>query len=110
MSQTATAETHETTVVKAWSHDLEDGSGTITCFTLVNTPGAFWGDDTWLPLLTEAIELNTRVRVKASIPEPTKCADPHCGDGCCEDPDCTNVPEEERQRPFLVRADTIEWL
>jgi hypothetical protein len=107
---TVKAETHEGLVAKAWAHDREDDSGTIAAFTIEGSPGAFWGSDDWLPLLAEAIELKTRVRVQVEIPEPERCADPMCGDGCCDDPNCTNVPEEERQRPFLVRADTIQWL
>lgn len=110
MESTIGNETHEGAIIKAWEHALEDGSGMLTCFTLDDAPGAFWGASDWLPLLNEAMELGTRVRVVASIPEPVRCADPMCGDGCCDDPDCANVPEGERQRPFLARADTIQWL
>lgn len=101
--------THESTVTKAWEHDLEAG-GKLVCFTLDEVSGAFSGDSDWLPLLTEAIELHTRVRVKASAPKPEPCGDPLCGDGCCDDPDCTNVPEEQREQPFLLRCDSIQWL
>ena len=101
----------ESTVKKCWTHDLEDGSGTLICFTLDDVPNhAFWGGSDWLPLLEEAVALRTRARVFYSTPEPQPCGDPHCGDGCCDDPDCTNVPEEERKDPYLLRADTIEWL
>lgn len=106
----ATAETHEGTVTKAWPHELADGTGVITAFTLDGAPGAFHGPADWLTLLLEAQTLDTRCRVQASIPAPQPCADPMCGDGCCDDPECTNVPAEERARPFLVRADSIEWL
>lgn len=100
---------YESTVTKAWEHTLEDGD-LLTCFTLADVPRAFKGDTDWLPLLNEAIDLGTRVRVLFSEPEPVKCADPMCGNGCCDDTNCTNVPEGERTDPFLVRADTIEWL
>lgn len=90
---------------------LEDGSGDLACFTLADVPGhAFWGAEDWSPLLDEAVELRTRVRVMYSEPEVVTCGEPLCGDGCCEDPECTNVPEDERTAPFLLRADTIEWL
>lgn len=107
-----TTETHEGYVVKAWPYTTDDDRN-ITCFTLDGFTGAFWGDETWLPLLTEAIELKTWCRVVAEnldLLAPRVCSDPLCGDGCCDNPDCTNVPEDERQRPFLVRANTIEWL
>ena len=101
---------YEATIAKAWVQETDAG-GLLTCFTLDETlDHAFWGADDWLPLLKEALELRTRVRVMASEPEPVACGEPLCGDGCCEDPDCTNVPEEERETPFLLRADTIEWL
>lgn len=96
---------YEGTVTKAEEHTLEDGS-TLTWFTLEYVPGhAFLGASDWLPLLDEAIELRTHVRVKASMPEPVKCTDP-----MCEDEDCANVPEGERVVPFILRADTVEWL
>jgi hypothetical protein len=104
------SEVREGLITKAWHHDLSDDSDTITVFQMEDVPGAFHGPADWLPLLEEAISIKTRVRVMASIPAPEPCGDPLCGDGCCEDPDCTNVPLEERQRPFVVRADTIEWL
>lgn len=100
------------TVTKAWKHVREDGSP-LVCFTLTGVGDhAFSGDDDWLPLLQEAMSLGTPVRVVASAPPPppVPCGDPLCGDGCCEDPDCTNVPEEERKAPFLLRSKTIEWL
>lgn len=102
---------YESTVSKTWEHPREDGTGVLVCFTLADVPEhAFIGDTDWTPLLKEAVSLSTRARVMCSELEPQKCADPSCGDGCCEDPDCANVPEEERQNPFLLRADTIEWL
>jgi hypothetical protein len=101
----------ESTITKTWEHPLEDGTGTLVCFTLDDvSEHAFHGASDWTPLLTEAVSLRTRVRLMCSEPEIRKCADPSCGDGCCEDPDCTNVPEEERRTSFLLRADTIEWL
>lgn len=102
---------YEGTVAKAWDHTLDDGA-VRACFTLAQVGDhAFVGASDWLPLLKEAIELGTRVRVMASEPEtPGTCADPLCGDGCCDDLDCTNVPEEERTSPFTLRADTVEWL
>lgn len=100
----------EGTVRKEWTHQLDDG-GELICFALNGEADhAFHGPDGWAPLLIEAFELRTRVRVMASAPEVVKCADPQCGDGCCADENCTNVPEEERTTPFLLRADTIEWL
>lgn len=103
---------YEGTIAKAWNHQLDGDGGTLVCFTLDDvTDRAFWGADEWLPLLNEAVELRTRVRVMFSEPEaPEPCGDPHCGDGCCDDPDCMNVPEEERTAPYLVRADTLEWM
>lgn len=103
---------YESTVTKTWPHELSDGSGKLTCFTLDGVPDhAFHGASDWLPLLQEAVSLRTRVRVMYSEPpEPQPCGDPMCGDGCCEDPECTNAPKEERQAPYLLRADTIEWL
>lgn len=102
---------YESTVTKAWEHDLSDDSGKLICFTLDDvTDHAFHGASDWLPLLQEAVSLRTRVRVMYSEPESQPCGDPMCGDGCCDDPECTNVPEEERQTPYLLRADTIEWL
>lgn len=106
---TEAIETHEGTVSKVWLYTLEDGD-TLTCFTVDGAPGVFWGGEDWKRLLDEVIELRTRVRVQASIPEPERCVDALCGDGCCEDINCTNVPVNERKRPSLVRADTIEWL
>lgn len=101
---------YESTVAKTWEQLLEDG-GLLVCFTLDDVPDrAFHRPCDWAPLLAEAAELRTRVRVLASEPEVVTCADPRCGDGCCDDDSCTNVPAEERRTPFLLRADTIEWL
>lgn len=102
---------HESTITKTWEHPLDDGSGTLICFTLDGVDGhAFWGASDWYPLLQEAVALRTTARVMYSEPEIVSCKDPLCGDGCCDDPNCTNVPAEERTTPFLLRADTIEWL
>jgi hypothetical protein len=108
---TAQTETHTGTVAKVWPHELSDGTGVITAFTLDGAPGAFWMGSDSLDVLLEAHKLGTRCRVVATLPDdPEPCGDPMCGDGCCDDPDCTNVPAEERARPFLLRADTVEWL
>lgn len=105
------AETHEGTIAKVWPHELEDHTGVITAFTLDGTPGAFYMGSDSLDILLKAHQLGTRCRVAATLPDiPEPCGDPMCGDGCCDDPDCTNVPEEERTRPFLLRADAIEWI
>ncbi len=70
---------YEGTVAKSWTHVTEDGDA-LLCFTLEGTPDhAFWGPDRWEPLLAEALELRTGVRVMASDPEIVKCGDPHCG-------------------------------
>jgi hypothetical protein len=100
----------ESAISKVWEHPLEDG-GVQICFTLDDVAEhAFLGASDWWVHLDEAFELRTRVRVMASEPEVVRCADPLCGDGCCESDECTNVPAEERQEPFLLRADTVEWL
>ncbi|MCC3766495.1 hypothetical protein [Streptomyces sp. UNOC14_S4] len=102
---------YESTISKAWECDRDDGSDKLICFMLDDVSNrAFWGQSDWLPLLQEAISLRTRVRVSYSIPEPVSCGDPFCGDGCCDDPECTNFPENERESPFLVRCDDIMWL
>jgi hypothetical protein len=99
---------YESVIGKVWEHPLDSGE-TLVCFTLAEVPEhGFWFSVDRLPLLMEAAELKTRVRVMASVPEPVRCDDPRCGDGCCESDECTNVPEEERQEPFLLRADTVE--
>lgn len=99
----------EAAVTKAWPQPLEGGDTPV--FLLDGVPDrAFLGASDWLPLLLEAVELRTRVRVTASVPSPVPCGDPLCGDGCCDDTDCTNVPEDERRTSFVLRADTIEWL
>lgn len=103
MSQT---ETYTGTIAKVWPYELSDNTGVITVFTLDGVPGAFSMHADALDVLLEAHQLGTRCRVVATLPD-----DPEpCGDGCCDDPDCTNVPAEERTRPFLLRADTVEWL
>lgn len=101
----------DSAIDRVWKHTLEDGTGELTCFSLEGVDDhAFWLGIDVFPLLEEAVELRTLVRVMASEPEIVTCDDPHCGDGCCDDPDCTNVPEGERTKAFLLRADTIEWL
>lgn len=100
---------YEGTIAKAWEYTLGGGS-VVTCFTIDGVPDhAFIGDTHWMPVMAEAMDLGTRCRVMASELEIAKCADPMCGDGCCDDPDCTNVPEEERRDSFVLRADTVEW-
>lgn len=108
---TARTETHTGTIAKVWPHELSDSTGVITAFTLDDIPGAFWMDGDSLDVLIEAHKLRTRCRVTTTPPAaPKSCGDPMCGDGCCDNPDCTNVPADERTRPFLLRADSIEWL
>lgn len=101
---------YESTVAKAEEFRLEEGDQ-VTWFTLDEVKDrVFLGAADWLPVLTEAIELRTRARVLASLPEVMKCDDPMCGDGCCDNPECTNVPEEEREASTILVADTVEWL
>jgi hypothetical protein len=102
--------TFEGIIYRTWPHTLDSGD-IVTCFLVegVNDQ-VFLGASDWTPLLTEAKQLGTLCRVSAVIPEPIGCNAPTCGDGNCEDPECDNLPEDRRVDPYLLRAESIEWL